>query len=183
VAGQPAVKSITNSKGTVVAATIEEVDSKEDDIVAAFTPSALRNGTDSGGSDEVSDIAPLECKHFVWQCLIEGPLLEFPLKISSLVDNGCHLVLIRPDVVEKLGLEIFTLETPKTVDVAIRNHDKKEKKVLENYVILDATSLDQQWGSKCVHALITQNLCIPSFLVFCSLCIMISLQTMPYAHV
>jgi hypothetical protein len=127
-AGQPAVKSITNSKGKVIAATIEEVNSEEDDIVAAFTPSSvLGNCTDSGRFDKVSDITPLKCKHFIWQCLIEGPLLEFPLNTSSLVDNSCHLVLIRPNVVEKLGLEIFTPETPKTIDVTIKNHDKKKK--------------------------------------------------------
>ena len=161
-AGQPTSRPITNSKGKVVAATIEEVESEEEEVVAAFAPSAsLGNGTDSGGSDSVSDIAPLKCKHFVWNCFIDGPLSEFPLKVSSLVDNGCHLVLIRPDIVEKLGLSILHLETPETVDVAIKNRKEKEKMILKEFVILNATSTDQKWHSKRVRALVTPNLCMP----------------------
>ena len=130
--------------------------------MAAFAPSAsLGNGTDSGGSDSMSDIAPLKCKHFVWNCLIDGPLTESPLKVSSLVDNGCHLVLIRPDIVEKLGLPILHLETPEPVDVAIKNRKEKEKMILEDFVLLKATSTDQKWHSKHVRALVTPNLCMP----------------------
>ena len=161
-AGQPATRSITNSKNKVVAATLEEVESDEENVVAAFSPSAaLGNGTDSGGSDSVSDLAPLKCKHFTWSCLINGPLLEFPLKVSSLVDNGCHLVLIRPEIVEKLGLPILSLDIPETVNVAIKDHKRKEKLVLEHFVILTATSLDGEWCSKRVRALIAPNLCMP----------------------
>ena len=59
VAGQPAIKGTGVPKPKVVASTIEEVES-EDDVVAAFAPSAsLGNGTDSGGSDNVSDLGPL----------------------------------------------------------------------------------------------------------------------------
>jgi hypothetical protein len=64
------------------------------------------------------------------------------------VDNGCHLVLIRPDIVEKLGLSILKLKTPETIDVAINNNKGKRKLKLEHYVILTATSIDQQWTSK-----------------------------------
>jgi hypothetical protein len=81
---------------------VEVADSEEEEIVAAFAPSAvLGNGTDSGESDNVSDLAPLKCKHFTWKCLVDGPRTEFPLKVASLVNNGCHLVLIRPDIVER----------------------------------------------------------------------------------
>jgi hypothetical protein len=56
-AGQPAVKPITNSKNKVVAATIEEVEFDDNNIIAVITPTAtLGNGTDSGGSDSVSDL-------------------------------------------------------------------------------------------------------------------------------
>jgi hypothetical protein len=64
--GQPAVKPITNSKGKIVAATIEEAKSDDENIVTVFAPSAaLGNGMDSGSSDNISDIAPLKCKNFI----------------------------------------------------------------------------------------------------------------------
>jgi hypothetical protein len=142
---------------------VETTESEEDDVVAAFVPSSvLGNGTDSGESDTVSDpIAPLKCKHFVWRCFVDGPLTEFPVKISSLIDNGCHLVLIRPDIVEKLGLRIFPLPNPEPIDVAIKNSQRKKKMVLENYVLLKATSIDGTWTSRRVRALIAPDLCMP----------------------
>ena len=109
----------------------------------------------------MSSLAPLKCKHLVWSCFIDGPLTEFPLKISSLIDNGCHLILIRPDIVKKLGLHISTLKQPETVDVAIKNRKEKLKIELNQYVILKATSRDQKWISKGVRALIAPDLCMP----------------------
>ena len=162
-ASQPAVKSSGPPKTKVVTATIEEVSSDDGDVVAAFAPSAaLGNGTDSGCSDTVSDIAPFKCKHFVWSCLIDSPLLEFPLKFSSLIDNGCHLVLIRPNIVAKLGLPISTFKEPETVNIAIKDRKEKQKIEPNEFVILKATSLNQQWTSRRVRALIAPNLCMPS---------------------
>jgi hypothetical protein len=107
---------------------IEEIKSEEKGIIAAFTPSsALGNGTGSDGFDEVSDIAPLKGKHFIWRCLIEGPLLELPLKVSSLVNNGCHLILIRPNVIKKLGLEILHLKPPKPLALPLRTVIEKKR--------------------------------------------------------
>src|SRR5271163_4612601 len=81
--GKPAATKrtlLTNSKGKVVAATIDTMDFDDDNVVAAFAPCAiLGNGTDSNESDNVS--APLQGKHFVWKCTIDGSALEFPLKI------------------------------------------------------------------------------------------------------
>jgi hypothetical protein len=155
-AGQPANKPLNPPKTKVVASTIEDVDSDDRDVIAAFAPSAaFRNGMDSGGSDNVSDIAPLKPKHFIWNCIIDSPLLEFPLKVLSLIDNRCHLVLIRPDIIEKLSLIIFFLESPKNIDIAIKDCEKKRKMQLENFVILKAASIDQQWCSKRVCAIIT----------------------------
>ena len=145
---------------------VETVDSEEEeDVVAAFIPSAvLSNGTDSGESDTVSDIAPLKCKHFFWKCLIDGPSSEFPLKVSSLVDNGCHLVLIHPDIVSKLGLTVFKLPVPEPVDIAIKDSKQKKKMELVDFVLLKATSLDQRWISRRMRALVAPNLCMPLIL-------------------
>jgi hypothetical protein len=145
----------------VVVSTIEEIDSDDGDIIAAFAPtSALGNRTDSGRSDSVSDMAPLKCRHFVWNCLIDRPFTEFPLKFLLLVDNGCHLVLIRLDVIKRLGLIIFYLKIPESIDIAIKDCKKKEM-LLGTFVILRATSIDKQWHSKPVCAIIAPNLCMP----------------------
>jgi hypothetical protein len=163
-AGQPAIKGTEVPKPKVEASTIKEVES-EDDVIAAFAPSAsLENGTDSGGSDNVSDLGLLKCKHFIWNCTINGLLSEFPLKVSALVDNDCHLVLIRPDIIQKLSLPIHTLHTPEPVDVTIKNGKEKQKCILKEFVILGITSIDQQWSSKHIRAIITPNLCMPLIL-------------------
>lgn len=56
--GQPAIKTTasTSTKGKTVASLVKMINSdEEDDVVAAFAPLAvLRNGTDSGESDNVS---------------------------------------------------------------------------------------------------------------------------------
>jgi Aspartyl protease len=163
-AGQPVVKGSGVFKTKVIASTIKEAKS-EDNVVAAFAPSAsLGNGTDSGSSDNVSDLGPLKCKHFIWKCTIDGPLSEFPLKVSTLVDNGCHLMLIRPDIVQKLGLPIHTLHTPEPVDVTIKNGKEKQKYILKKFVILGVTSIDQQWSSRRIQVIIAPNLCMPLIL-------------------
>jgi hypothetical protein len=83
------------------------------------------------------------------------------MKISVLIDNGCHLVLICPDIVSKLGLPILTLPHPEPIDIAIKDFQNKKKMELNTFVILDATSLDQHWTSRRVHALIALDLCMP----------------------
>jgi hypothetical protein len=162
--GRPAVKPApsASSKGKMIASLLETMESEGEEAVAVFAPSAvLGNGTESGELDAVSDLAPLKCKHFVWKCFIEGPSTEFPLKVYSLVDNGCHLVLICPDIVEKLGLPTFSLPTPEPIAVAIKDSKEKEKMILSKFVILEPTLLDRTWTSCRVCALITPNLCMP----------------------
>ena len=78
--------------------------------------------------------APLQGKHFVWRCTIDGPALEFPLKISSLIDNGCHLILIHPDLVTHLGLTPVLLPTPEVVDIAIKSIKNKSQLELSHFV-------------------------------------------------
>ena len=155
----------TSGRNKTIASLVEVVESEEEDVVATFAPvipsAVLSNGTDSGDSDNVSNVAPLKCRHFVWRCFVDGPLIEFPVRISSLVDNGCHLVLICSDIVEKLGLKIFALPHPEPIDIAIKDSEKKKKLELENFVLLSATSLDQTWTSYCVCTLIAPNLCMP----------------------
>ena len=73
-------------------------------------------------------------------------------------------MLIRPDIVQKLGLPIHTLHTPEPVDVAIKNGKEKQKCILKEFVILGVTSINQQWSSKHIQAIKTPNLCMPLIL-------------------
>ena len=111
-------------------ASISEVPQKPnqtDDFIAAVFPSlsssAVGDGSFSDGSDSsfapVSPPPPLKSKHFIWNCTLTGPAVTFPINKPSLIDNGCHMVLIRPDLVEELGLPILALENPENVNVAI----------------------------------------------------------------
>ena len=98
-----------------------------EDFIAAVFPSlssgTVGDGSFSDNSDSsfapVSPTPPLKSKHFIWNCTLTGPAVTFPINKPSLIDNGCHMVLIRPDLVDELGLPILTLENPEHVNVAI----------------------------------------------------------------
>jgi len=93
----------------------------ENTVFAVFGPTAsssvLGNGSFSEGEISVS-LPPPRSKHFVWKCNVDGPEVDFPLAVSTLIDNGTHVVLIRPELVQKLGLPIHKLNQPECIDVA-----------------------------------------------------------------
>jgi len=141
----------------------------EDGIYATFGPTAgssiIGNGSFSEGETSVS-FPPLKSKHFIWKCKVNGgPTVDFPLMVHTLIDNGAHIVLIRPELVKQLHLPVYTLETPEEVDVAIDTSCKKTKKqILSSFVILHLTSPDNVFVAKPVCALITPGLCMPVIL-------------------
>jgi hypothetical protein len=122
-----AAKPAPSSQMNTVASISEVPGNKTDDFMAAIFPSLpsglIGDGSFSDGSDSslasVSKPPPLKSKHFIWNCSLTGPAVTFPVTTPSLIDNGCHMVLIRPDTVEKLGLPIFALKEPKIVNVTI----------------------------------------------------------------
>ena len=83
-------------------------------------------GAGSFSDSEVSVHPHIKSKHYIWNCLIEGPAVEFPIKILTLIDNGAHMVLICPELVAKLNLCIFPLHKPEVVNVVISTTTKKE---------------------------------------------------------
>ena len=144
----------------------EDVD--ENAVFAIFGPTAsssvIGNGSFSEGDISVS-LPPLRSKHFVWKCTVDGPNVDFPLTVSTLIDNGAHVVLIRPEVVQKLGLPIHQLAQPECIDVAIDSSNKEKKaRELSEYVLLSVASLDQSFHAKPVRALLTPGLCMPVIL-------------------
>ena len=144
--------STTKGKGKVVAAITpaeqEESEDDDGDFVTTVMPSAaLGNGSFS--KEDVSP--PLRSKHFITKFKIYGPHSDFALNFSALIDNGAHVVLIRPEVVDELGLKRHLLPVPEPVDVAITDGKKKKKKMLTEYVKLSITSVDNAWTSRTVH--------------------------------
>ena len=162
-----ASSSASSSKqpSKAVAATAPSSDD-EPNVIAMVLPSASDYTSDS---EENADIAerdvspPIKSKHLVWECQIHGLLTDFPVKTKALIDNGAHVVLIRPDLVTKLNLRKHRLHEPEIVNVAM-NNGKKSSSELYEYVKLSLTSLDAAWTSKSVKALIAPNLCIPVIL-------------------
>jgi hypothetical protein len=74
------------------------------------------------------------------------------------------MVLIRPDVVEELGLPVFALKEPENVDVAIsfsKTGIERKNHSLVHYVKLRAFSSDSVFQSRVVHAVICPGLCMP----------------------
>ncbi|CAA7264090.1 unnamed protein product [Cyclocybe aegerita] len=144
---------------TVAAVTDANESDDEDDAVAATMSSALGDGTDSEVEHGDSDVSPpFRSKHIVWRATLTGPRAEFPVKVSTLIDNGAHLVLIRPELVDSLGLERLKLPVPETVDVAIKSLKEKRKIELDEFVKITVTSLDGRWTSRTVHAIIAPGL-------------------------
>ena len=135
--------------------------SDEDDFVTVVMPSAIL-GSGSFSEDDVSP--PMRSKHFVAKFNIAAQHLDFPLTFSMLIDNGAHLILIHPEVVDTLQLERHLLKVPETVSIAISKTKKKVKMTLHHYVKFVVTSIDNAWTSKTVHAIIAPGLCMPVIL-------------------
>ncbi|KAF8808581.1 hypothetical protein BYT27DRAFT_7255381 [Phlegmacium glaucopus] len=142
------VASITdaNTSGETLSTDLE--DANTNFVASLFgnlnSTSVIGNSSFSDG--DISVRPHFKSKHYVWHCMIDGPAVEFPLKSASLIDNGAHMVLIRPELVIKLGLCIYTLPNREIVDVAISTSCKKEIS-LSTFVKLRVTSVDGQWTS------------------------------------
>lgn len=166
-------KGAASSSQLKTVANIAEVtpSNDTDDFIAAIFPSlssgAIGDGSFSEGSD--SSFAslsppPLKSKHFIWNCSLDGPSVTFPVTRPSLIDNGCHMVLIHPNTVKTLGLPLLTLEQPEEVDVAIsfsKAGITRDKKSLVHYVELHPSSPDSVFCSHLVYAVVCPGLCMP----------------------
>ena len=123
---------------------------------SAPTPFALGTGN-SDTDSESSNVSPISVPHYIWNANVHG-VDEFPTPIPCLLDNGAHLILIRPETVADLGLKIRKLHTPQRASVAIGS--RKHTFLLADYVILSLSSLNNAWTSRPVRALIAHDLCV-----------------------
>ena len=160
---KPVIKAVT-----ATTAMIETVSSDDDiDVAAAVLPDSLcEYNLDSDEDWDVShcEVSPqIRSEHLIWNCQIHGLIDDFPVRTRALIDNGAHLILIRPELIEQLGLKTYKLNKPEFVDVTF-NNQKRSKTKLYNYVKLSLISLDCTWTSRSVKALITPGLCVPIIL-------------------
>jgi len=87
--------------------------------------------------------------------------MVFFITIKAMINNGAHIVLIRPDIVETLGLEQKHLRKPQSINDAMNDKNKKkfEPALLYEYVSLSLSMSDNSWTSKLVVAVIAPGLC------------------------
>ena len=151
-------------------AQIEEVPNNAPDTftnppapVGAILPSSsyqsfvLVGDSDTSGSSE--DVSPISVPHLIWKAQIwNNDDVQMPY--DCLLDDGAHLVLIRPETVTDLGLPIRRLSEPVCVTLALnKTNDSDSVTELWNYVSLSLSSLNNAWSSRPVRALIAPGLC------------------------
>ncbi|KAH7922144.1 hypothetical protein BV22DRAFT_1131679 [Leucogyrophana mollusca] len=73
-------------------------------INTVMPSSVLECETVSDKCVNTADLASLETKYFFWDCLLDGPSVTSPIHMNALIDDGSHLVLINPELVDCLGL-------------------------------------------------------------------------------
>lgn len=98
-----------------------------------------------------------------------GPAATFLTTKPSLIDNGCHMVLIWLDVVEELGLTTFTLDQPEEVDMAIffsKAGITQNKQSLVQYVKIHPYSKTLFFILTCCMLLFVWDFACHLFLVF-----------------
>ena len=122
---------------------------------SSFQPFALLGPGDGDTSTE--DVSPLSCPHLIWRSQIWNSN-DVQVPYDCLLDDGAHLVLIRPETVTDLGLPIRRLSEPLSVTLAL-NNDPDTVTDLWDYILLSLSSLNNSWSSKPVRALVAPGLC------------------------
>ena len=110
----------------------------------------------------VSPVPPLKGKHLIWTCQVNNPTDHISVKTLALIDSGTHMVLICPDLVKHLNLVSQPLEQPERINIALSSTDQIDE--LTHYTIIDPASLDNQFCSLTLHAVIAPGLCMPIIL-------------------
>lgn len=128
-------------------------------VVAAVGMNAPSSVLEGEGSDTYV-YPPLHSEHFYWDCLIDGPFSS-DIRINTLVDNGCTTVLIDEILATSLGLKRHRLNSPETVELAMKENDGKKKIELKEWVKISLSSPDHQWKSRSVRAIVAPGLCAP----------------------
>ena len=132
-----------------------------EELVAVVMPSmALGDGSDLG--EEC--MFPFSRPQFLWKCCVNGPLVDLPLEVDALIDNGSSLVLIDKGVVMQLGLQTHQLHRPVSVGTAFSSSSMPQKATVSRYINLSLSSIDSRFHSCTVCAIVVPSLCKPIIL-------------------
>ena len=157
IATEPVTAVIENSSSV---SGNEGDDNEENSDTVAMTEPAAIDFSDSN-SDEYGVSPPLTVPNLYWHVNAIGHDSCF-VKIKTMIDNGAHIVLIRPEIVDALGLERKRLHEPQLINVAL-NDKRKEKNfhpaMLSEFVSLTLLTLDNSWTPKKINAVIAPGLC------------------------
>jgi len=170
VLAEKKAKAISKPNIKAVAATSTTIKAINSDKEVSAAAAVLPESSHEYNSDFDEDwdvlcceVSPEICaKHLIWNCQIHSLTNDFPVRMCVLIDNGTHLVLIHPELVEQLRLKVHKLHKPELVDIAFSKEVNKTE--LYNYVKLSLTSLDVVWTSKLVRSIIMPGLCMPIIL-------------------
>jgi hypothetical protein len=130
-------------------------------IGAVMPSTVLDDGSDS--EDEMC-VAPFETAHFIWPCLFTGPSSNSFERVDALIDHGSHLVLIDESVVNKLGLRKRKLHTKIEANSAFMNDSSSSTFSFSEYILLSPSSINHDWTSCTIHAIIAPSLAVPLLL-------------------
>jgi len=130
--------------------------------VGAVMPSTvLDDGSDS--EDEMC-VAPFETAHLIWPCLLTGPSSNSYERVDALIDHGSHLVLIDESVVNKLGLRKRKLHAEIQANSAFINNSSLSLFSFSEYVLLSPSSINHDWTSRTIRAIVAPKLAVPLLL-------------------
>ena len=102
-------------------------------------------------------MGPVSVEHLKWKASAHGKG-DFPLTFDCLLDNSAHLVLIRPEAVKKLDLEIHKLRKPELMSLALKQSTGIN--AFTDYVFLTLSSINNVWSSLPICAILAPDLCI-----------------------
>jgi len=129
--------------------------------VGAVMPSSVLD--DGSDSEDDMCVAPFETAHLLWPCLLTGPSSYFSERFDALIDPGSHLVLIDDAVVKRLGLRKRKLHTMIEANSAFMNPSSSPFSFSE-YVLLSPSSINHDWTSRTIRAIIAPDLAVPLLL-------------------
>ncbi|KAG2337937.1 hypothetical protein BDR05DRAFT_952292 [Suillus weaverae] len=128
---------------------------------AVMPSSVLDDGSDS--EDDMC-VAPFETAHIVWPCLLTGPSSNSFERVDALIDHGSHLVLIDKNIVNKLGLRKRKLHAKIEANSAFMDNSSSSPFSFSEYVLLSPSSINHDWTSHTIRAIVAPRLAVPLLL-------------------
>ncbi|KAG2738432.1 hypothetical protein P692DRAFT_20709328, partial [Suillus brevipes Sb2] len=129
-------------------------------VGAVMASSVLDDGSDS--EDDMC-VAPFETAHLIWPCQLTGPSSQYSECVDALIDHGSHLVLINEAVVKRLGLRKRKLHTKIEANSVFTDSSSSPFSFSE-YVLLSPSSVNHDWTSRAIRAIIAPDLAVPLLL-------------------